>query len=56
MTEYELIMEIQFYNIMSGCETGGCAEFHAAYCWQCSTCFYDELYKSAVAALEMGWY
>ena len=55
MTEYELICQLLFYDIMSGCEVGGCAEFHMAECWQNKTCFYDNLYRSAVAALEMGW-
>lgn len=56
MSEYEVLEELYFYNIMAGCETGGCAECHQIYCWQNSSCFYDNLYRSAIVALEMGWY
>lgn len=56
MYDYEVLMQIFIYNITAGCETGGCAEFHMFYCWQNRTCFYDSMYRSAVTALEMGWY
>lgn len=56
MTDYEILLQLSFYNIMSCCETGGCADFHLCYCWHNSTCFYDNMYLSAVTALEMGWY
>jgi hypothetical protein len=55
MTEYELMCQLHFYDIMAGCESGGCAEFHMLYCFQNGACFYANLYCSAVAALEMGW-
>ena len=56
MSDYEIIMQIFMYNIMSGCETGGCAYFHLINCHKKRKCFYDGLYRSAITALEMGWF
>lgn len=56
MSDYEIIMQLYFYDIMAVCEAGGCADFHRFYCWQNSSCFYDSMYQSAISSLDMGWY
>ena len=55
MSDYEIIMQIFMYNIMAGCETGGCAYFHLINCHKNRKCFYDGLYRSAIAALDSGY-
>ena len=56
MSEYEIMLKLAYYNVMAGCESGGCAEYHMASCWQNRTCFYDVQFHAAVTALEMGWF
>ena len=53
---YEYEMVLYYYDIMAGCETGGCSDFHLDYCWQNGICFYSNMVRACYTALEIGWY
>lgn len=54
--KYETEMLFYYYDIMAGCELGGCADYHLAMCCLNSGCFYSNMISACYTSLDMGWY